>query len=133
MDIFGIGAAMRGALQILLRAQRATDRSTLLLSIVKPGDEVVFVNAEQARLFERAMRERVPAIVGVQTRVCDPARLDQIMGRYVADGRMLFDHVWVEQFYQNALDGAISDVDLMQTLMSSENPPVPKYTPCWTI
>lgn len=48
MDHFGIGAAIRAAVEMYSRASRRTGRSTSLFESVKDGDRIVFVTKQEA-------------------------------------------------------------------------------------
>lgn len=132
MDVFGIGAAMRGAMAVLLRCQRATGRSTMLLSLVQPGDEIIFADNRQANHFERALHQKNPELAKyVRARVVPLEQMDKLRGLRNPNGRVMFDHVWVERFYQDSLDRAIREVQYMQEKMSGQPLPVPARDLRW--
>lgn len=122
MDHFGIGAGIAGAVGIYLRAARGTGRTTSLVDSVKEGDAVVFVDGNQAKLFERLCRER--GLV-VETRVCHPRRSNELFHRppLSGDGRLIFDHVWVEEYIKYALENASDEIDRLQKDLSGTGEP----------
>jgi hypothetical protein len=102
-DIFGIGPALQGALQIYFSCARRTGRTTHLLDSVKSGDRVIFAEARHANHFEVLSRGR-----GLSVRCCvaDPRRPNEIFGMtpVLPGGRTWFDHVWIERFYAAEVD-----------------------------
>lgn len=118
MDHFGIGAGLTGAIDIYFRASRGTGRTTSLVDSVKEGDRVIFVSEKQAKEFERKCKERD---LKVETMVCgvdDIDRLIYLRPHVQGEGRLIFDHVWVEQFYRHALDRSVKEIDRLQRELS---------------
>lgn len=113
MDHFGIGAGINAALEIYFAASRGTGRTTSLVDSVKSGDRVVFVSGNQARDFERLCKERG---IEVEATICDPSRPDRLFGRgsVPGDGRLIFDHVWLESYYRHAVAEVAIRIDKMQ-------------------
>jgi len=117
MDHFGIGAAIQTAIDMYGRAARGTGRTTSLLESVKTGDRVVFVHIQQAREFDEQCKE---CGITVECVVCNPADPTTLFerGSLPNDGRMLFDHFWVETFYRNAISSAAKEIDALQARFS---------------
>lgn len=112
MDHFGIGSAIASAAQMYFRCARGTRRTTSLLESVKDGDRVVFVDSHQADLFSRLCEERG---VDVDCCVVDPRTPERVFEKGTPQGRTVFDHVWVEQFYTLAIERAARDIDHLET------------------
>lgn len=113
VDHFGIGNAIKGVIEIYFRACRRTGRTTSLVESAKDGDRVVFVNRLHASEFERLCRERG---IAVETFICDPGAPERLFERpsVAKDGRLIFDHAWIEEYYRLAIEGACNHLDRMQ-------------------
>ncbi len=112
MDHFGIGLALRGMFQTYLRCARQTGRTTSLIDSVRDGDRIVFVNEQQARLVKGRLHDR-----GLKTVECVVVPPDQVVRLFemgTPKGRTIFDHVWIEAFYERAIDRALAEVDHLQ-------------------
>jgi hypothetical protein len=114
MDHFGIGAALKGAARICFTCARRTGRTTSLLNSLKDGDRIVTLDGREAERLRRELRQRK---LEVDVVVLDPARPEPM--RYGTPvGRTLFDHMWVERFYELAIEQASADIDGLQAAMS---------------
>lgn len=111
MDHFGIGAAVRGAFEMYFRSARQTGRTTSLVESLKDGDRVIFVDSRQADIVRRMCAERH---LKVECIVLEPKRRRELCDRAPSEGRTLFDHVWVEQYYRESLDDMVEEVDRLQ-------------------
>jgi hypothetical protein len=113
MDHFGIGAAMRGMLLNYQHCARRTGRTTSLVESVKDGDRIVFADRREAERVERLLKERA---IDVACIVVDPNNPGRLMERpsLSDDRRTIFDHTWVELFYQQAIERAAADIDYLQ-------------------
>lgn len=118
MDHFGIGAGLTGAMDIYFHASRGTGRTTSLVDSVKEGDRVIFVSEKQAKEFERKCKDRGLKVETMACGVDDFDRLIYARQPVQGDGRLIFDHVWVEQFYRYALDRSIKEIDRLQRELS---------------
>ena len=58
MDIFGIGLAFRGCIEVCCRLARGTGRTTRLLNVVRDGDLVIFATRNEAENFEKKLEAR---------------------------------------------------------------------------
>jgi len=119
MDHFGIGAAMLAAVGMYQQSARKTGRTTSLIESLKDGDRVIFADQRQADLFDLHVRERG---IKVECRVVDPKRAGRAMEFGTAEGRTLFDHVWVEQLYIHRIQGAGQELDELQQALTGEGP-----------
>lgn len=115
MDYFGIGAAVRGAYRAVVLAMRATGRTTRLVSDLRANDLVIVLNADHGKHLERKARDAGKACRWV---AAEPSIGDVAHG-YSADkfrardghGRLIFDHAWVEAYYDQVLVDAGSELD----------------------
>lgn len=108
MDHFGIGAAIQGAVRIYTQSARRTGRTTSLVESVKDGDRVCFSDNRDAERVKRLCLERG---VEIECVVIDPRTPERLFERGTSQGRTLFDHSWVEQYYVAAIERASSDID----------------------
>jgi len=102
-DFFGIGNALQGAAGIYFQTCRRTGRTTHLVEALKDGDRVVCASGPEAHRLGILARERG---VEVQCVVVDPQNVHQLYEMGTAQGRLLFDHTWLERHYLLALDEA---------------------------
>lgn len=111
MDHFGIGAAVRGAAIIYMQSARQTGRTTSLVESVKDGDRIIFGDGREAKRVERLCKERG---VKVECVVVSPKEPEGVFDRGTPQGRTIFDHSWVEQYYLNAIEQAQGDIDRLE-------------------
>jgi hypothetical protein len=116
-DHFGMGAGLTGAARIYFQAARRSGRTAALVDSLKSGDRVVFTTQREARRVKDLCRDRG---VDIDTFVCSPAQAQSLFFRPspTGDARTLFDHQWVQEYYQNALDNAQREVARLQTELS---------------
>lgn len=111
MDYFGIGAAMRSMISVYIQSARRTGRTTSMVESLKDGDRVVFVNRQQAEIVERLCKKRG---ISIEWTVVSPCNPQDTFRRGSAKGRLIFDHVWVEQYYKLAIERAMNDIDRIE-------------------
>lgn len=113
MDHFGIGNMLRGVANVMFMQIRGSGRTTSLVDSVKTGDRVVFTNTSHARRFEQLCKERGVKVECVVVPVDQPSRLFD-RGSVPGDGRLIFDHVWLEEYYLETIKQAEACVDKWQ-------------------
>lgn len=111
MDSFGIGQAMKGMAHVYFQSARQTGRTTALVESLKDGDRVIFTNSKEADRVKDLCREFGKTI---DTMVVDPKDPRRVFERGTPQGRTVFDHSWVEQFYLSAIDECQKDIDHLQ-------------------
>jgi hypothetical protein len=111
MDHFGIGQAMRGMARVFFQSARQTGRTTSLIESLKDGDRVVFANLKTATDFQRLCNKRKLAVDCVVIPPRDPGQIKRFPP---SDGRTVFDHTWVEIYYEGAIENAGDDIDHLQ-------------------
>ena len=111
MDHFGIGAAIEGAVRIYLRSARGTGRTTSLVESVKNGDRLVFSDSREAERVRHLCEERG---LKVECVVIDPKYPQRIFERGSSQGRTIFDHSWIEEYYLNVIDKAQKEIDHLE-------------------
>ena len=111
MDHFGIGQALRSAARIYFQGYRQTGRTVSLAENLRDGDRVVFTNDSEAERVKHMCLERNVKIDAI---VLDPREPGRIFESGSSQGRTIFDHSWVEQFYLNALERCEKDIDHLQ-------------------
>ena len=107
MDFFGIGNAIKGAIQIYYRGSRQTGRTTNLLDSLKDGDRVYVAGRGDAKWLQDKCKERNLNIECVSIPVKDAGRVFDLG---TSQGRAVFDHNWVEEYYLNAIEQAAKDI-----------------------
>lgn len=104
-DLFGISSALQAITEIYFQSARRTGRTASLVESVKDGDVLIFTNQNEAKRVQRLCADRGVSVV---TRVIDPKRRSAIFEHvFTADGRMIFDHSFVEDYFrQLIIDGS---------------------------
>jgi hypothetical protein len=110
-DFFGIGAAMRGMANVYFIQSRRSGRTISLINSLKGGDRVVFTDERHARHAQLLAKERGIELDYV---IIDPRTPGSIFERASSQGRTIFDHSWVEEFFLHRIDEAIRDIDRLQ-------------------
>jgi len=107
MDAFGIGAAVRGAVQVYFHSARQTGRTAALINSLQPGDRVVCMSEPQARnLRYRLQHQDIEATVVV----VPPGNPQKLFELNTSSGRTVLDHNWLEQYYLDQLRHADSNI-----------------------
>ena len=110
-DMFGIGPAVSAALSLVFGAQRQTGRTTRLIESVKDGDRIIAASGHAARHMAALLKQRG---VNVSIEVIDPLNQYKLYKLGTAQGRTIFDHTWVEIFYQQAISNAADQMTEME-------------------
>lgn len=116
MDIFGIGAAMKSMSRVYFQSARATGRTTMMVDSLKDGDRVIFANRNEAERVQRLIRER--GLKDVKCIVIPPDKTNSMFENGTNQGRTLFDHSWVEQFYEQHINDCEREIDWLQEQLS---------------
>lgn len=113
MDLFGIGQAVKGAMLIYFQSARGAGRTTSLVESVKDGDRICFTNQREADRVKHLCLERG---VNVECIVVDPRNPEEIFhhGSVLEDGRNIFDHGWLEEYYMHCIERAKGRVDVLE-------------------
>lgn len=93
-DFFGVGASIKGSLNILFQSMRATGRTTNLVKSLKEGDRVICINQDDSRYLKNRIRDF--GIEGVEVIAKNPRNIN-LEGIGTAQGRTIFDHRFVEE------------------------------------
>ena len=116
MDFFGIGNALMGAFGLYKIMARQTGRTMNMVNSLHPDDVVVVTNAKEGKRIMALCQDR--NIDKVSFVVCDPKTPQDLFNHPTPRGRMIFDHSWVEDFYQYTLEKAKKDIDYLQDQLS---------------
>jgi hypothetical protein len=112
VDFFGIGIAMQGMARVLWQTSRRTGRTTQLLDALKDGDRVIFSKASHRQYFKRGCRDRGLDVELVVMPVNDIKLLGTVQGK------TYFDHTWVQDMYEYALNKVEREIDHKERQMS---------------
>ncbi len=110
-DAFGIGPAVLALLDNYFHAARGTGRTTRLVESLKDGDCVITCTIKEARVLERLIRQRS---LTVNVKVVDPKNPESLFEMGTQQGRLIFDHTWVEQRYRIAIFDTANWMDGLQ-------------------
>jgi hypothetical protein len=118
MDVFGIGAAISAMVDVYSMSSRQSGRTTALVESAKDGDRIYFLSARDADNVRRLCFERNVAVE------CLVRPASEVMpNRGTAQGRTMFDHRWVEQYYRDALSRAQKELHEMEQAESGYGAP----------
>lgn len=129
-DIYGISSAMKSMVRMYQCSSRRTGRTSHLISLLQPGDMVVFADSKHMENFRHQLR-MIGKADQVNLRVVDVKRHRQSLDMVTAAitiNRLHFDHQWIEMFYQQKIDNAAVEVSNLQKNLSKGvgiNPPQP--------
>lgn len=118
MDHLGISHAMEAMVDLYRRASRRTGRTDELLEILKDGDRVVCSNPSSATDLRRRIGNRD---LKVEVVVIPVIGAGGLLERRLPEGRTIFDHTWVEDYYEMAIRVATKEIDHLHKL-ASQNP-----------
>ncbi len=111
MDLFGIGAAVQGAMEIYFRSARCTGRTLSMVESVKDGDRIVFNEVREADRVKVLLREREVDVECIVVRVHE---IDKLFQRGSSIGRTIFDHGWLEERYLYVIDDTRKSLDRIE-------------------
>jgi hypothetical protein len=117
MDHFGIGHAVAACLGMYRQAARRTGRTTSLVESLKTGDRVVCLPGGEADRIRRLAKERDIHVSVVVVPVGQPHRLFE---SEPSEGRTIFDHAWVEEFYFMSIKHTIEELDRLAQQASGD-------------
>lgn len=115
MDEFGISTAVRSMVEVYCMTARQTGRTTKMLDGLKDGDRLICLSGNEARRLESLCRERGLKVTVSARKVRETARLFEIG---TSQGRTVFEHTWVEEFFRYRLQKAEEDLDSLQRELS---------------
>ena len=115
MDEYGIGSAARMALHLFESASRRTGRTSRMIAAARDDDLIVCRHSKEAERVRRLLKE-----AGKKTGVTAVEHADDLhrISRR-ADGRVVFDHDWVHQFFVDAVKSAEDALRRMADNLSS--------------
>ena len=108
---------LRIALQSFIAGARRTGRTSAMIEGLRPGDYVIAPTPQVGTAIARRMRELGRPNTGIQ--ICAPtlAGLSEVMpglvGRLGDNGRIVFDHTWLEAYYDKALTSASDELAML--------------------
>ena len=115
MDHFGIGSALLGAAQIYFRSARETGRTTFLIESLKDGDRIVVRNRQEEYYLKRRLEGQN---LKVDILAIAPATPEKLYRHPKSQGRTIFDHQWLEDYYNITLVSIVKSLDNMQRDLS---------------
>lgn len=111
MDHFGIGVAIHSMACAYSSSARQSGRTTRLVESAKDGDRIVFCNVREAKRVETLCRARGVKVDCIVIPIHEPFR---VRDRKPSEGRTIFDHTWVEQYYVATIANAQKEIDFWQ-------------------
>jgi hypothetical protein len=111
MDHFGIGHAVAACLGMYINSARRTGRTTSLVESLKDGDRVVCLAGNEAQRLRELVRERGVDVEVIVVPIDQPHKLFE---QAPAVGRTIFDHTWVEAFYERSIRHTMEHLDHLE-------------------
>ena len=118
MDMFGIGNAVKIAVDMVRRVSRGTGRSKLLLNTVQCDDLVIFANPNDAENFRRKIRGSNLRNIKVISAGANINMLFTHFRHSCPNGRAILDHSWIEDYYSYVIQKASDDIDMIEKTLS---------------
>lgn len=115
MDLYGIGIALKGMVRIYQETARRSGRTTLMLDRLKNGDRVICLVTHEAHRLKQLCRERG---LDVEISTCPPDDPGRLFERGTPQGATIFDHSWVEKFFELQVANVIDSFDHLQRELS---------------
>jgi len=120
MGHFGIGTAVQAAVSVVMQTSRGSGRTTSLVESVKEGDRIVFADSREA---DRVRRLCLEHGVTVECIVVGPDEPQEVLLKGTSQGRMIFDHTWIERFYTLTVERAQAEIDKLEQACSGYGAP----------
>ncbi len=120
MDYFGTGSAFKGMARVYFQSARKTGRTVSMLDHLKDGDRIVFSNAREADRVRRLFKEDKKDVICI---VVDPKTPERLFEYGTNQGRTIFNHTWVEEYYFSAIERCEKDIDYFQNELSGWGEP----------
>jgi hypothetical protein len=115
MDFFGIGQAIKGALQVYFMNSRRTGRTVSMIESLKNGDRIIFNNSQEAHRVRRLCEEQGKKVECVFFPI---DRVNEIFTLRTGQGKTIFDHSWIEEYYLSVIDAGYRNIDDFQKQLS---------------
>lgn len=115
MDFLGIGEAVTGAVRVYFKSARATGRTTRMLNSLRNGDRVYFLNHGEANHFHYACKKRNLDVECIVIPVNSP---EKVFSLPAPRGRAIFDHHWLESYYEQQLRRAAEAINGLEVQSS---------------
>ena len=132
MDMFGIGNAVKIAVDMVHRASRRTGRSKLLLNTVQCDDLVIFANPNDAENFRRKIRGSNLRNIKVISAGANINMLFTHFRHSCPNGRAILDHSWIEDYYSYVIQKASDDIDMIEKTLSGNIERTPHVNSMWS-
>lgn len=102
-DDFGYSSALFAALSMFEHGARTSGRSISMMERAKNGDTIVFAKHQEAERIKHLLRNDGIEVWAVECRPSLRALHDRLLG---TRGRVLFDHGWLYEYYQQTIEAA---------------------------
>jgi hypothetical protein len=82
-----------------------------MMESVKDGDRIVCTNTRESNYVKRLLKDRMLDVECIVVSPDDPCRLFE---RAPSQGRTIFSHEWIEQFYTTLIEDGNKQIDYLQ-------------------
>jgi len=119
MDFFGIGNAIKACAKIYFRSAIQTGRTTALIHSLKEGDRVYFRKHEEAKWFERRLKDF--GVQGVDCLAWSKIDVGVNFRQGKAKGNAVLDHMLIEEMYLKAIDDCSRNIKGIEDELSTRS------------
>lgn len=121
MEDYGIGGAVRMGRLVFSQASRRSGRTARMIERARPGDIIVVGEEAERRRIERILKdEKKP---DVRVIVLSPNRHPMDWHGTNPRGAMIFDHSWIEGWWDGKIEGIRAELEMIEQAMSKRPPP----------
>jgi len=113
MDIFGIGSAVKAAVEVYFNCARQSGRNTALISSLKAGDTVYFSTPDMANWFRKRLEHE-----GVEGVKCAAWNWNSTGTVVKSKARAIFHHSVVESLYREAIEDTAKTIARIERELS---------------
>lgn len=122
-----ISAMLETMLHVYINSKRQSGRTTRMISSLDDGDTIVCTNSAHARILQMQIQQEHGKIV--RCIAAAPHRIEQYIDTLRGlPGNVVFDHTWIEDYYQHQIECASLH---LQQIHKNINPEKPEYELTW--
>lgn len=123
MNDHGLQAHVKASLRTFIAFSRRSGRTTAMIDAARNGDLIITASEQEARRIRRLLQD---AGKEVTVGISDPAR-DPMMRRGTnPTGATIFDHSWLELYWETQIDRAAANLFNIKQAMSKQQEPEPE-------
>ncbi|WP_342361377.1 hypothetical protein [Terrarubrum flagellatum] len=123
-DEYGFAAATKTGLRLYGMSSRRTGRTSRMIERVRKGDVIICADSREKERVQRLLREAKKAEIDVV--VVNPQRTPLRDVGTRPNGRVFFDHGWIERYFEIEIDRAANQLGEWHVAISKTWPEPPE-------